>query len=1161
MPKNDDLLRAINNPHLDGGDAEVRNRALDCLIRANPATNFRNAVVEGDTYWRTFGNLMQAPQTRNWILPNTPVSGYFDTDAFLDPANDAFTTIQQNAAEQRVKSSLSAITDQEVLKNILKHNPEQCKAYLATKVSVITESLNWGNYFQQLPAAQGQSAPPPTSSSPILTPQAVINIKKQAAEQHLGHLIGQVRNPQLLAQLLAAQDGGQLKTAMEGLGFPTPTNPANILEQLTQELTAQATTQKNLLVKDAAIAECKRKLTAYEENVSSEFLLTQEVELGKDSHLYLASLLNSSLEDPNKPYKEIVRNLPQTEQHELIKATQQLLSQRYLQAYLVKKGMDVGDERDKTQNRKKVFEASNANLMKEALAQSGLNPIINNAIPDDSNIQLYKIALAKNIISKLSLNAILKLEKDNLQTFQADFGSFIGTSANFIAAEDLPALKREVRARHFQLELDNRPLTFGAQAHSELIKVFNQLSDKQQNELLSKPEKLDFILKARHKDVLQHYLGSDIALDALLQENKRFAVFKGINNPGIARVLAGYQPPIELTYEQVDQINERLIWMRTRILNDIRHYNRLITNYIYETIKTNNAINVEDLRQAFGVQSDGKAFAGQKNTANSVSEHHNSNRTTLYKNLANPKSGFDRLFYSIWTRTIKPYPLDKVALTAVKEYFKHSVTVEEFIDKVLSRPPQLTQEQKKVFKAQLSTEFTPAVYRELRAEYDGEKFLAAADDVSEDSGSKQMFLEHNSKLSLIQSEAQKIIKHSEALKLFMQSVKTDWSFNKTSAKSQRQNYLDLKDECDQIIEHLNSKWMELEALKKATPLPGKIRNDEAREEILREVDELHRNIAQAQNEISSQLKIYKTHRKKLVEHIIPDLEAVISGTKVPVYQDKETKVKFYAISRSQLSTTAIRGETRAAPPTQIADRNAPKERLTSYESLSSSGTVGAIDMKFVDGKEARYFLDPDDKSYKIDKFPPQAGPRPDPAELVHQVEYTMHMAMNALLNLEGPAPSTKAGEQIPLIGGLNKELETQLLWAALITLGETPEMHFTPDAILVSGQSGFNPENHIERWGRNNLRGKPRLADASPLKDVFDDKNPHTGAIIKRYKEEFSAKLKERKEVEKLLDNTTKVFKDRLDVNKKDDIASKAKKTIADEGVTMGHSNPPPRVS
>lgn len=225
MPNmNQELLEAIKNPgFLIEDSTELFQKALNAIILADPKepVNFRKAVAAHRAVWAK-KEIKPDSIHEDWATKELTEmdDSYLSDDSFLDSSNEAFKAIHQAATEKRISLGLNAITDKNILINILTYNEDECRAYLEKKNKIIPG----------MPRPEGWKAskvhpdsPNTNVSSDILTPEAISRLKNQAANQLLLELINeQDKNPELLDEFIAAQnDPIGLKIAAQKLGYPT----------------------------------------------------------------------------------------------------------------------------------------------------------------------------------------------------------------------------------------------------------------------------------------------------------------------------------------------------------------------------------------------------------------------------------------------------------------------------------------------------------------------------------------------------------------------------------------------------------------------------------------------------------------------------------------------------------------------------------------------------------------------------------------------------------------------------------------------------------------------------------------------------------------------------------------------------------------------------
>lgn len=148
-------------------------------------------------------------------------------------------------------------------------------------------------------------------------------------------------------------------------------------------------------------------------------------------------------------------------------------------------------------------------------------------------------------------------------------------------------------------------------------------------------------------------------------------------------------------------------------------------------------------------------------------------------------------------------------------------------------------------------------------------------------------------------------------------------------------------------------------------------------------------------------------------------------------------------------------------------------------------------------------------------------------------EQMMEAAINLLKDWDGKTP-------IKLKGVHGKDTELAHLWTAVCVTGEH-HPNFSRDKIQIVGTSSWRPDS------QRNWRG---YTDDSLYKKVY--KGSAKGLVDEKIKE-FKQLVddKKRKEVEEGVSKATKLWKDKLDEGKPQDIATKAKKDIAIQGARL----------
>ena len=237
MFKNADFFNALSNSHelVNKADKALRDHALDDLLKADPTNPkaFRNAISSHKAFWDTYNaDLMTVPMESGRLRSAKKlVRNYYNTDRFLKvlPPEEpySFKKLHQLAAEQRVKIGLKTV-DEDVLIGILVNNPDECRAYLASKPQLgsLTQVHGWK------PNEAAAVVPPKNTSINVLTDQAIAGIKKEAGELLFFKLIEQSDSLYYLTSLAHAEDKAGLERAAVGIGFPVQGTAFLTLEEL-----------------------------------------------------------------------------------------------------------------------------------------------------------------------------------------------------------------------------------------------------------------------------------------------------------------------------------------------------------------------------------------------------------------------------------------------------------------------------------------------------------------------------------------------------------------------------------------------------------------------------------------------------------------------------------------------------------------------------------------------------------------------------------------------------------------------------------------------------------------------------------------------------------------------------------------------------------------
>ena len=183
--------------------------------------------------------------------------------------------------------------------------------------------------------------------------------------------------------------------------------------------------------------------------------------------------------------------------------------------------------------------------------------------------QIQKLKDEQFLAVKATLNgenpAKLKqlAEAKDVAAFKALINNPPMSNVDWVGDAEMIKIQKAARNRLFELKFEQIS-GLGAKSHQELLNALAKLSPESQNKLLAddKLSTLRALTNINDKVSLKAIFGNsltDPAAQALVDENKRLAIFKQIHNPAIAKVLANLEPPIPISKELVKKINDKLL--------------------------------------------------------------------------------------------------------------------------------------------------------------------------------------------------------------------------------------------------------------------------------------------------------------------------------------------------------------------------------------------------------------------------------------------------------------------------------------------------------------------------------------------------------------------------------------------------------------------------
>ncbi|HHT0594055.1 TPA: hypothetical protein ACTXXA_002129 [Legionella anisa] len=930
MPKNAELLSAIRD--LKSRNKVDREKALDAILKVDhtDAPAFRKAVVDNGTFWQgSPGNIMTVPTRGTWttwfsrgyVGTEKQVTGYLESDQFLDPVS--FQELKQAAAEERVKLSLENV-DQNVLINILKHNGEDCRKYLAEKLAPAGVKLS---------EVQGWDP----ANDNVLNVNALKRIKTEAANLLLLQLIKkpELKDLKVFQDLLDAHRSGvvgDIQKAGKELAKKAGIDPASLDDfanaltlNLTPDILREAGVRRDALQKDAQIEEFKQKLKDYESGLTLDVLVGKGALLNRDEGGFRTELY-SARELPAGPYNNGTTQADPDIQN-LVKEMHKRLCAKYVEEKLKRyPNINPGDP-GALPPVASVNVTEMAAVLKEN-RQLQLKAAIQHFIPGEDNIyaqaglddpaktSLFKAALVKNYVNKLHgasnevlLKKLAKPETD-IKEIRRELATKIGNGITHehlecLQESDLKDIKKSARLEVFKLLV--------GEAHPKLVDAFSSLPDTKQQELIDPANraKLSFILKAQTKEVLKRYLGNDVSgkddyLAGIVAENKSNTFFKQINNTEIAKMLAGYKPAItDMDPAKVKAINDELFARRGSDLAQLVDYKAVIDVLFTQSGIANTVPNRTNFYAAFNLNHDGSAFTTLPQgipTTNTVTDRvkrdhgfnlnlHNKLHAVATTPVPPPHSGYEKLL-NVLLKVEKTAQFNPDHTTAddIRDIFYKGPTLEE----VLADPKMATIRDK--LKEQLSSDEYNALRKELRDNKAASTDPADTHQIGEDiKASGKAYKKVDERREALQERLNDI---AVIVRISTSHGKKAPEFVGQSQEELRNSidgYKALQKECLNTIIYLEHASKALEASRPAIPAqlahpPCTKAQVSDREKLIKEASQLDLKIQSELTQVKSLLTKYQTAYKVTTEEILPALEKAYKGSDRELYQAEEITI-------------------------------------------------------------------------------------------------------------------------------------------------------------------------------------------------------------------------------------------------------------------------------
>jgi hypothetical protein len=1072
MPtKNADLLKILQNSDgvLGKNNLKGAKDALDALLSVNlntaeGNTAFRRAVIAHQKFWKVC-------TPKLLFLQQPAAKGYLESDNFLDPNQEGanFILLRQLATQQRVLLGLQNVTD-DTLINILVHNPEECRAYLASKVSELGILANIPGWQpNERHDSLQPNKPDANKSVDILTEPAITSIKNQAVNLLLFRAVEKQGDSALLKAVVNATNKTDLDKAAKAIGFPDKALKdldlpmhAGIKGMIDTKI-AQADAEAKKNAADGAKAQFELYVTKNLVHTPASLLLLRAALEGNNPADFI-----TFIEKYNSSFKHLDSNE--------IPWAKGLLGASYLKTVLLTRQGEVLP----------AINTADTPLFKrklKTLAEPGEAHFID-ALPDGQLLAI-KTVLVKNLISTIKadqLNTLTKLyETKNLIPFKAEMKKLGLTQVEWMSDNDMVDIHHSLRNRAFELEV-RQLATFEGEAHPNLLHLFEQLATEKQTELLKKPDIIRHLMSARDEAAVRFYLDNKtVFVDEIVKENIRVHSFSTIHNQAVADILLRFEPAIDLDINKVAAINQ-VLHQFSNDFSSVANYKLLVDN-----LKNAAGINHAGIYKAFDLTEDASAYiAGSNVNKNAIALQQTNNAPLRAADQTLPTKIVD-----FFRQLKKDKPLSVIDIKELTLLLNQAEKRDVFITAVSNRNPPADQALVKSLQQHLSA----SLFKELKRAQIQPDLLAA--DKQKFSDAKKKIREQ---LLEFQALRKPYAENKNSLK-FIADVRPIDLFNpayhgKTRADAQmmKAHYKELAAKCAAIEEQLKRNIVALQDYEDSLP-------NRSHPHHPAEITRLRQSLELEIQAAKEDLKFYHQVNKKLSgDHGI--LNAIHNSEKGTIHYIYQSEGLTCNVHRDD-GTSAL-----------VSDLPSPQH------SKMSMGGSNSTAYKLVEGSSFEYFDEPvlKDKQFKAQgrftqTYEPSSTHTPNCTVTITQTPKILVSGQNpqengrnliiakvkcytdaavALIAANGGKAPTK--ENPIRITGSDPE-ELNFLWTALVVLGEG-EPRFGRDAIKVESTK-FNPDSQL-KWGG-------RFTDDSFYKQYFKQplfqaeiaaKKEHTAEIV-----------------------------------------------------------------
>ncbi|WP_133129219.1 hypothetical protein [Legionella steigerwaltii] len=885
---------------------------------------------------------------------------------------------------------------------------------------------------------------------------------------------------------------------------------------------------------------------------------------------------------------------------------------------LLKTSVDliIIDPDDKTITGKALTEGNVAaikvELTKNIIGKIGRTAVAAAPGPDPSIVNL------KALQNSASTSNVASFRKTLAEKFAVP-----GVTFDFLKKDDLPALTKAVNEQAEALNRKGREKDFkdgvkefakarlGENAHKQLVEIFKKLPDAKQNELLKKKappatgmdidrQKVDLLMSLQTEAELKSHLettdskGDPLNFDLLLAENERAALLRQIRNPEVAKVLAGRDDA--LTQDKIDQINTALLNRRhnpgTFDITTAGNYKFLIDDIATALGKRND----DPFYQAFNLQAHNNntpVDAALTSISAKIQGTHVNNQP-LFAALADAtpwtKNGgglsptqkkfveilarvegthtlttrADGTTYTMSTSVVDtPLHNNMVGIKQIYQAFYKSTNVHGFLDTLI---PNASTDPAKTMKEQLSREFTPEVFRELKAfrieaHFDtNENMLETIEGINKD-------------LKALKKTTSTIEKHKGYLKELNDELSSlpilYNAANEANAKHKAQEmigkYSKLAKESATIIEHLENAKLDLKVRIEKTPIPADD-GTEARKKVIAEITKLHEALNEEIENIDEQLEFYKGLKQQIngedgalrsIEKLMKRQATVVSQSDTIVYSE---------ITKGQEKTVPIPDNPGASVGmtglTTNVDDDTPRFKLLD---VPKEGKVLGVDIVHVkenpDGttgteSKARVTIDYHPITASNPKLVGKEvkGDRALTVSLAVPATDSNYLAEQCMITAKKLLQDWDGKSKILLNGksGAASEKHLKYLWTAVNLLGEYHDPKVTKNDIAYSKKNTCawrhykDPQTDWKgSYTADSVYNKVFKGTASGLVD----------AQIAEFKALVDTKKKEK--LEKAAEKGTQHYRSKMTEGRPVDIETTATKNIAVQGSQESRSRAP----